>query len=171
MKNNKSNTITLSAPRAFRTRLFIFLYNISLPAYRIFIKRKRPKWKVSLGCLSKYPIDSLGYQYALFLERHGLQPMDNFENHDCFHVLLNFPTDIKGESAMQFCLMGNGKRSIYMYSMIIFSTIFFPENITHFIKAYRMGKSLNVFHHWDYEQLLCTPVAEIRSQIFKTQQI
>ena len=169
MKFNKSittNTYLLKKSHAgLRTQLFIYLYQISMPVYRHLIKGKRPKWQTRHSELRQYPLDSLGYQYALFLEKNKFHSMDNFENHDALHIILEYPTDIKNESAMQFCLLGNGKKSLYMYSMVFFSTLIFPENISYFHKAYLRGKRLLPFHQWNFETLLKKPVSEIKSLI------
>lgn len=170
MKNNiylNKLNITQKTNKVLELRIlfFIFLYQKSMPIYRIFIKRKRPAWKVTLEQLQQYPDNTLGFHYAQFINENNFDPMANFENHDAMHILLDYSTEMESESAMQFCLLGNGKRSFYLFSMVFMSCIFFPEHLRKFHQAYRRGKTLNQFYDWDFEKLLCTPVTKIKNSL------
>ncbi len=157
MKNNIYNLAL-----KIRTWFFVLLYQLSTPVYRQFIKSKRPKWEISLAEMQTYPQETLGFQYVAFLKKNNFEAMENFENHDVFHLILNYGTDIQGESSMQFFLLGNGKRSFYMFALIICSIFFFPENIPAFYRAYQRGKSTDRCYDWDFEKLLKTPVSQIK---------
>ena len=76
------------------------------------------------------------------------------ENHDVYHLITDFGTNIQDEIAMQYLLFGNGKRSAYLLGVLALGTIVFPEYFKIYLKAFHKGKNMKAFHHWDFEELL-----------------
>ena len=71
---------------------------------------------------------------------------------------------------MQYYLLGNGKRSIYLFSVILIGGLMFPDYFRMFLKNYRLGKASLAFHQLDFEKLLHQPLDRIKST-FLIQQI
>lgn len=138
-----------------RDKLYERLFYLSENWYRRNFKKNRIPWNVSMDSLRRYKTDQLGYSYYAFLSKNNLNILPKLETHDMFHVLTNTNTEVKHEIALQFYLLGNGKRSFYQFMVLLFS-IGYIEKLPLFIKAYKKGKQSNPFHHLNYESLLNT---------------
>ncbi|WP_228429961.1 hypothetical protein [Chryseobacterium binzhouense] len=55
---------------------------------------------------------------------------------------------------MQYLLFGNGKRSAYLLGVLALGTVVFPEYFKTYINAYKKGRNMRTFHHWNFEELL-----------------
>lgn len=140
----------------------LFLYGWSSVFYAKYFKRNKEAWGLSVLDFLNYPANSLGYALGEFYQSKGFDVMPKLENHDVFHVITQTNTDIQDEVAMQYLLMGNGKRSLYMYAMILIGTAIYPEFIRYYIFTYQKGKSLAVFHDIEFKDYLAKPLAEIQ---------
>jgi hypothetical protein len=67
------------------------------------------------------------------------------------------------EISMQFYLMGNGKRSAYLFSVILLGTLFFPDYLKLFRYRYDRGKAALPFHQLDFQKLLNQPLDRIKN--------
>ncbi|NET35476.1 MAG: hypothetical protein F6K19_26205 [Cyanothece sp. SIO1E1] len=115
----------------------------------------------------QFPEGSLGKCLGEFLLENNLDLIPKLENHDVFHVLLDYAPDVIAEAQMQFCLLGNGKRSPYAFGTATIALIAFPEFWTSFKEAYHRGKNLRPVHRWYFEYLLDEPLGEMKSFIAK----
>jgi ubiquinone biosynthesis protein Coq4 len=107
------------------------------------------------------PPASLGAQLGHFLQSNQLQLTPTFENHEVFHTLLGYDTSAPQEVALQWCLLGNGKRSAYAIMTALVGFIFFPEHWEEIRAAYRRGQQMRPFHHWYFEYLLRENLQEL----------
>ena len=145
-----------------RSQFLHWAYSQTYPIYARFKRHPRPAWQVNAQTLLDYAPGTLGRQVGQFLAANELELIPSFENHDVFHILLEYGLSAPEEVALQWCLLGNGKRSIFSFAAIFIGTICFPEYWGWFRKAYRKGKSLRTFHHWYFEYLLQENLASMR---------
>lgn len=136
-----------------RDKLYEHLFYLSENWYRKNFKRKRTAWNISMEKLKLFKHHELGFHYYNFLATNNLHILPKLETHDMFHVLTQTNTEVKHEIALQFYLLGNGKRSFYQFMVLLFS-IGYLEKMPLFYKAYRKGKQSLPFHHLNYEKLL-----------------
>ena len=90
-----------------------------------------------------------------------IQP--KLENHDIFHVLTGTGISVPEEISMQYYLLGNGKRSPYLFTVILVGTLLFPDHLSQFRRAYLKGKSALMFHQIDFSKLLQHPVKHLQT--------
>jgi len=150
-----------------RERIMIQLVKWSYPLYLQGFKRGRPAWQTKREMLINYPTGSLGRHLGYFLLENDLELIPKLENHDIFHVVLEYHTHVVAESQMQFCLIGNGKRSFYAIGTAAIATLVFPEYWSSFKQAYQRGKKLRPLHRWYFEYLLEEPLDEMKAFIAK----
>jgi ubiquinone biosynthesis protein Coq4 len=149
-----------------RLKFMLFLYNGSSKLYAQVFKRNKKAWGLSVNDFLRYPENSLGYALGEFYRSKGFDIMPKLENHDVFHVITQTNTEIEDEVAMQYLLMGNGKRSLYMYAMITIGTFIYPEFIRYYMFSYQKGKSLSTFHHIEFKDYLARPLIEIQHMLY-----
>jgi len=138
--------------------------------YRTYSKKsyKNTKaWGLTVKDLLAYPEESLGKELGIFLRSHGYQLISKLENHDVFHVILNYEPVVLEEIKMQFCLAGSGRRTLSTFATIIIGSIFYPRNILGFIQAYRRGQTLSNFSYKNFKPLLSRPIKELEREVFK----
>lgn len=149
----------------YRLKFMLWLYGWSQILYAKIFKRNKKAWGISKNEFLLYPEGTLGKAMGEFYHSKGFSVMPKLENHDVFHIITETGTEIQDEIAMQYLLLGNGKRSLYMFSMIGIGTFLFPEFISHYRKAYRKGKSMAQFHNMEFKGLLDSSVIYLRASI------
>lgn len=137
------------------------LYEWSRIPYQKYIKKNAP-WQINKSELLAFPEDSLGYGLGDFLHRNNFDIQAKLEDHDIIHVLTNTGTTVIDEIGMQYYLLGNGKRSLYLFMVIISGTPFYPTQLSYFIKRYKKGKSAMPFYYLDFSKMLFTPINSIQ---------
>lgn len=148
-----------------RLKFMLWLYDWSQVIYTNVFKRNKKAWGISKTELLLFPEGTLGKTLGEFYQTKGFEVMPKLENHDVFHVITETETEIQDEIAMQYLLFGNGKRSLYMFSMMIIGTTVYPEFIHYYLKSYRKGKRLTTFHSTEFKELLGTSVLYIKASI------
>jgi len=138
------------------------LYEWSLAPYRKWFKTNTP-WELPALTLLQYPSESLGFHLGCFLITYDFSPQPQLEDHDVFHTLTQSGITVPEEIAMQFYLLGNGKRSIYLFLVIILGGLLFPDHYKRFRRGYRKGKQAHRFYHLDFLQLLDHPLHELKT--------
>ena len=145
-----------------RSQFLHWAYSQTYPIYARFKRQPRPAWQIDLKALLNYPPGTLGRRLGQFLQSNNLELIPSFENHDVFHVLMDYGLTAPEEVALQWSLFGNGKRSLFSFAAIFIGTVCFPEYWGWFRKAYRQGKTLRAFHHWYFEYLLQENLTSMR---------
>ncbi len=145
-----------------RALLLETLYEWSKKPYQRFIKKSEP-WQVSLADLIQCHPTSLGFHLACFLLKHDFEIQPKLEDHDIFHVLTGTGVSVPEEISMQYYLWGNGKRSLYQYTVIAIGTVLYADFLPLFIKAFRRGKNALTFHQLDFSKLLDHPIERIKT--------
>ncbi len=145
-------------------RAFILetMYNWSKKPYQKWLK-KQAAWDISVQTLIQFPKESLGFHLGCFLLKYDFSPQPKLENHDVFHVLTNTGISVPEEISMQYYLLGNGKRTLYLISVIFLGTLLYPDKINLFKKAYLKGMLAHPFHHLDYKKLLHQPIHKLQT--------
>lgn len=138
------------------------IYEISKKPYQKFFKKGKP-WNISQKELLQLPEESLGFHLGCFLLKYNFEIQPKLESHDVFHVLTNTGVTVPEEIGMQYFLYGNGKRSLYLYMVILTGTLFYPSKIRYFRSQYRRGKNTLIFHDLDYSKMLTMSLETIRN--------
>lgn len=137
------------------------LYEISKKPYQRFFKKNNP-WNISQKEFLQYPEESLGFHLGCFLLKHNFDIQPKLEDHDVIHVLTNTGISVLEEIGMQYYLHGNGKRSLYLYMVLLTGTIFYPTKIKFFTQQFQRGKDALQFHYLDYSKMLFVPVKKLQ---------
>lgn len=137
------------------------MYELSKKPYQRFFKRNKA-WEVTIPELIQLPQESLGFHLGCFLVKYQFEIQPKLEDHDIIHVLTNTGISVPEEIGMQYFLMGNGKKSMYMMSVIFIGTLFYPTRLDYFITQYQRGLQAHSFYHLDYSKMLNQSIAELR---------
>lgn len=149
----------------WREHLMRALVSFHYNYYHRFTYKDKSAWVISIDELLCLPRETIGYQLGDFLRQNGFEFIPKFENHDLFHVLLEYGLTVGDEVRMQCCLAGSGRRTFSTWITIIIGCLFYPEHWRSFYVAYRRGAKLCNFSYWDFEPMLTMPVSELRVHI------
>lgn len=144
-----------------RDYLFEKLYECSKLPYQKYLKKNTP-WNIDKPKLMDYPEESLGFALGSFLYKNHFDLQEKLEDHDIIHVLTNTGISVYEEIGMQYYLLGNGKKSLYLFMVILSGTFFYPKRIKYFIQQYKSGKQALSFHYLDFSKMLLLPIHSIR---------
>ncbi len=150
-----------------KDKLFELFYRLSKVPYQHFLKKNAP-WSVTKEELLTYPEKTLGNDLGIFLTVNHFTMEPKLEDHDVMHILTGIGTSVKEEIAMQCYLLGNGKRSVYLFMVVLIGTLFYPFEISFFHSYYKRGRRALAFYYLDYSKLLLQPTENIR-KTFKIQ--
>ena len=148
-----------------REKLLVWLYDKSKSFYATYFK-KNTAWNLTKAQLLAYPSGTLGQELGKFLQKNNFTMEAKLESHDVFHTIIGFDTKIEDELAMQYFLLGNGKRSLYMFMVLIPGSFLFLEHGRYFLDSYRKGKATPPFYHWNFYNLLMTSLEQIQGVLF-----
>ncbi|WP_035334605.1 Coq4 family protein [Dokdonia sp. PRO95] len=147
--------------KTLRYLLLERLYEWSKVPYKLLFKQD-DAWGISVNQLLQYAPSSLGYHLGCFLLSHNFTPEPQLEDHDVFHVLTTTSIAVPDEIAMQWLLLGNGKRSLYLFIVLTVGTTLFIDHFKSFIKAFKRGKKANRFYNLNYLNLLTEPLTDLQ---------
>jgi ubiquinone biosynthesis protein Coq4 len=119
-------------------------------------------WKIDRDALLQYPKNSLGFELGHFLDRNHFDIQPKLEDHDIIHVLTNTGISVADEIGMQYYLLGNGKRSLYLFMVILSGTPFYLRHTNYFFQQYKRGKQALPFHYLDFSKMLLISVQSIQ---------
>lgn len=137
------------------------LYRIIKVPYQFFFKNSNA-WTITTKELLQYPQESLGFHYGCFLLKYNFNIQSSLEEHDAYHVLTNTGITVKDEVDMQFYLLGNGKRSPFVFIVIATGLLFYPFELKHFLKSFQKGKNAHAFYYLDFYKMLPIPLKTIQ---------
>ncbi|WP_264551314.1 ubiquinone biosynthesis protein COQ4 [Flavobacterium sp. N2038] len=137
------------------------LYESSKKPYQKYFKKNEP-WNIPKPKLMDYPENSLGFGLGNFLYKNHFDIQEKLEDHDVIHVLTNTGVSVYEEIGMQYYLLGNGKKSLYLFMVILSGTIFYPKRMYYFIQQFKRGKKALPFHYLDFSKMLFMPVQSIQ---------
>jgi ubiquinone biosynthesis protein Coq4 len=137
------------------------MYEISKKPYQKFFKKNKA-WEISITELSQFPEESLGFELSNFLVKNNFQIQEKLEEHDVIHVITKTGVSVTEEIGMQYYLLGNGKKSLYLYLVVLTGTLFYPLQFDYFIEQFQRGLQAHSFHHLEFQKMLTLPVTTIR---------
>lgn len=149
-----------------RKRLVAKLFELSQTFYVRNFKKHKTAWGLCRKELLDFPSESVGYHLGSFLQQNGYELIDKVERHDAYHVLTGFGTHAEDEVALQYLCFGNGKRSPYLFGVILVGTCILPEYLHYYYRSYKLGRASNPFHAFDYKKLLHVSLRELRMAVF-----
>ena len=138
------------------------LYEITKKPYQKWFK-KGEAWNVNTKELIAMKSDSLGFHLGCFLLKHNFEIQPKLEDHDIFHVLTNTGITVQEEIGMQYFLLGNGKKSAYLFAVIAIGTCFYPSYFKQFLKKYRRGKNSHQIYDLEFQKMLTQPLQLIQT--------
>lgn len=144
-----------------KDKIIEFLYKTIKVPYEYFFKNAQP-WGLNVDQLLCFEADSLGHELGTFLKTNHYEVQDSLEEHDVFHVLTKIGTTVKEEVDLQFYLLGNGKRSPFVFIVILTGILFYPKAYKSFYSNYKRGKKAHQFYHLDFYKMLTIPVINIQ---------
>lgn len=157
MKYNTNNN--------FRGQLLVWMLDLLIPIHTSFY-RNRKAWGITREQMLQYGEGTLGNRIGQFLLERDLHSIPKAERHDVYHILLSFGTDPENEAAMQFFLLGNGKRSPVCFGVSIISGMLLPEYWGYFKRQYQRGKTALNIGEWDFKDLLSANFEELHNYVF-----
>lgn len=125
--------------------------------------KKENSWDISITQLLQYPTLSLGFHLGSFLLQHNFSPQPKLENHDVLHVLTRSGITVPEEISMQYFLLGNGKRSIYLLTVVFIGTLLYPDKFRKFRTAFKKGRNAYAFHQLNFKKLLHQSLNKIQT--------
>lgn len=137
------------------------MYEWSRKPYQKYFKKSIP-WEIDKNELLQYPKDSLGFKLGHFLDKNHFDIQPKLEDHDIIHVLTNTGISVADEIGMQYYLLGNGKRSLYLFMVILSGTPFYLRHINYFFQQYKRGKQALPFHYLDFSKMLSISIQSIQ---------
>ena len=137
-----------------REKTIAYLFDKLSLIYIKTLAKKRTPWNTNKEKLLELPPNTLGYAVGRFLDKHHFSLQYKAENHDVFHVLTSYQPIVKDEIGLQFLLLGNGKRSLFLFVALFAGLLLMPENYRFFYQSYLKGKQQNSFYNWEFEHLL-----------------
>ncbi len=151
-----------------RKKLISWLFDWTMILYCKF--KRKVAWGITTTQLLDMPSYSLGFHLGQLLHKNKFELIPKVERHDIYHLVTGYGTTVEEEIALQYCCFGNGKRTLYLYGVLLIGTFLLPDYISDYIKAYQLGRNANSFHHFDYKELLSVNYENFRNAIFaKTQ--
>ena len=137
------------------------MYEISKKPYQRFFKKGKA-WDINVNQLIQLPSDSLGFHLGCFLLKYNFDIQPKLEDHDIIHVLTNTGISVVEEIGMQYYLLGNGKRSLYLLMVIITGTLFYPTRFRYFKQQYERRKQADEFYGLDFLNMLSIPITNLQ---------
>lgn len=152
----------------YREKLCAWMFEVTKGPYAKFFKKKKEGWGLNSMALLTYPAGTLGNEVGHFLRSNQFELIPKLESHDVYHVITGMTTSVKDEVGMQFLLLGNGKRSLYLFSTIGICIFLLPEYFKYFIKCYKKGKQYLPIFNLDLKNELNSQLAHLRWRLLKT---
>lgn len=143
------------------------LYRIIKVPYQFLFKQTKA-WDITIQDFLKLPQDSLGFHYGCFLLKYNFNIQASLEEHDVYHVITNTGISVKDEIDMQFYLLGNGKKSTFVFIVIGTGILFYPFEYQSFYKNFKRGREAHQFYDLDFFKMLSVPLSTIQ-QTFNIQ--
>lgn len=152
-----------------RGALLVKMLDLLIPLHTSFYRKRKP-WGIAREEMLGYGSGTLGNRIGQFLIEKDLHSIPKAERHDVYHILLNYGTDPENEAAMQFFLLGNGKRSPVCIGVAVISGLLLPECWRYFKRQYQRGKKAVNIGNWDFKGLLGANFDELHRYVFEHQE-
>ena len=110
------------------------------------------------------PPKSLGQQVQRFLKRNKIDFMPGYEAHDIKHALLGYRATFIHELRMQYFELGNGNRSIPMWTVIIVGSLMAPDAWRYAKADFDRGRKSQALNALDLIESLQLPLEQVRKR-------
>ncbi|TDW52056.1 hypothetical protein EV144_101736 [Flavobacterium sp. 270] len=137
------------------------LYESTKKPYQKYFKKNKP-WNIDKTQLLDYPEYSLGYALGNFLYKNHFEIQEKLEDHDIIHVLTKTGVSVTEEIGMQYYLLGNGKKSLYLFLVILSGTPFYPKSFFYFMQQFKKGYRAHSFYYLNFSNMLHMPIETIQ---------
>ena len=158
-----SYSISRHTRASFRDQVANSLVKLGKPIYAIMRIRRKP-WQEDVTSLATYPENSLGNDLSQFLARNEFELMPRAEFHDVYHVLFEYGTSMREETAIQFVVIGNGRWSLPNLVSSVVAIVFYPEHWSFYKESYVKGKLARRFYDIDFHEHLSNDTNSLRKQ-------
>jgi ubiquinone biosynthesis protein Coq4 len=145
-----------------KEKIIEYFYRVIKIPYEFLFKNNK-EWHIKKEEFLLFPKNSIGYQLGQFLKTNNLEVQPNLEEHDVYHTLTNIGITVKNEIELQYFLLGNGKKSPFVFIVIITGFLFYPTDYKHFKTFYTKGKKAHQLYHLQFKNLLSISLAEFKS--------
>jgi len=125
---------------------------MALPILKL-IRRPKP-FPYTADELKEFPVNTLGNDLILFLEKKQLQLLPYYAKHDIKHIILQYDTTDDGEVCLQCFMLGNGHLSFPVIATVLYGFVTMPEHWSKFRQAYRRGKKATAIANWNWFGIL-----------------
>ncbi len=149
-----------------RKQLIVYLFQLSEKCYTRLFKKKKQARNITRSELLVYPENSFGQYLGVFLKENNFELIPKVERHDAYQVLAGYGTEVEDEIALQYVCFGNGKRSPYLFGVMILGTLLLPDYLSYYLRSFRIGRNTNVLYNRDFSKMLHTALDEMRLAIF-----
>ncbi len=149
--------------RKYRAQMLDKLTHTSAVKF-IFKIRNKETFQYSHEQLHQFPSGTLGKELAEELTKNNFTLLENYERHDCKHIILGFPMNELGEASMQFFLFGTRYYSFPQIIAIGVCILIMPEYWSIFYKEYKRGRNCPKLVNVDYNQLVHEQTASLISK-------
>jgi ubiquinone biosynthesis protein Coq4 len=133
-----------------------------IPIVWRFYGRHTPQ--VQLSYLSSLPAGTLGRGVAEILQRHNLQLIPHYENHDLKHVLLGYEMTSEDELKLKAFMFGNGDYSLTCIGFLALG-LMLPELWPELLRHFRKGRRTTSIVGWSLHDYATANVETLRRQI------
>jgi ubiquinone biosynthesis protein Coq4 len=151
-----------------REKLCAWMFEVTKKPYAKFFKRNKKAWGLNSTMLLTYPAGTLGNEVGNFLRTNKFELLPKLESHDVYHVITGMSTQVKDEVGMQFLLLGNGKKSLYLFSTIGICIFLLPEYFNYFRQCYKKGKTYHPIFQLDLKEELNNQLTHLRWRLRKS---
>ena len=143
--------------------LEILTHKLGLPLL-FFFKKNKP-FSFTLEELSKFNDDTLGYILAETLVKNNYKLLKNYEQHDCKHIILDYPMNELGEARMQFYFLGNRHYSFAVIATVLVCFIIMPEHWKLFRKDIVRGRKSGKLSGINFSELVLQNIDSIKQKL------
>ena len=120
-----------------RDAFVAYMFKTLSQPYLWLFKRRKHAWGLSKVQLLTYEKHTLAYKIGQFLDKNGFEIEAKMEEHDVFHVLSGTPTAVIDEIRLQYYMLGNGKRSVFLYIVLLTGLVLYVGQYRTFIKSFQ----------------------------------
>jgi len=129
---------------------------------------RRKPWPEDVTSLAAYPENSLGKDLSRFLAQNEFELMPRAEFHDVYHVLFEYGTSMREETAIQFVVIGNGRWSLPNLISSAVALVFYPEHWSFYKESYVRGKLTRRFYDVDFQEYLSNDTTSLRKKFMRS---
>lgn len=144
-----------------KDKIIELIYKTIKGPYQSLFKNNKA-WNMTIEEYLENPENTLGRKLGEFLVTNSYAIQPQLEEHDVYHVLTNCGTTVKEEIKMQWYLLGNSKKTPFVF-IVISASIFYPIYFNEFMECYKKGKKAISFHHLDFSKMLHIPIQNIKT--------